>query len=89
MRPFDLFFNFQHGKTDGPTDISSYRDAILQCRIYISVMFLGLPDNIQEEKPSLVNFENNWLPTDGRMDGRTDRRTNGPTDPLIEMRERI
>ena len=29
MRPFDLFFNFKHGKTDGPTDISSYRDAIL------------------------------------------------------------
>ena len=25
-------------------------------------MFLGLP-NIQEEKPSFFNFENNWLPT--------------------------
>ena len=42
-------------------------------QFYISVMFLGLPDNIQEEKPSFFNFENNWLPTDGPTDRRTDR----------------
>ena len=50
-------------------------------QFYISVMFLGLPDNVQEEKPSFFYFENNWLPTDRRTDGRT--------DPLIEMRGRI
>ena len=50
---------------DKPTDISSYRDAILH--------FCDVPDNIQEEKPSFFNFENNWLRTDGRTDGPTDR----------------
>ena len=47
-------------------------------------MFLGLPDDIHEEKPSFFDFENNWLPTDGPTDGRTDgptdRRTDGQTD---------
>ena len=61
----------------------------IEMQFYISVMFLGLPDNIQEEKPSFFNFENNWLPTDGRTDRPTDRRTDGRTDPLIEMRGRI
>ena len=76
MRPFDLFFNFKHGQMDKHTDISTYGDAILHfCD------FLGLPDNIQEEKPSFFNFENNWL--------RTDRRTDGRTDPFIDVRGRI
>ena len=61
-------------------------------QFYISMMFLGLPDDIHEEKPSFFNFENNCLPTDGRTDRRTDRptdrRTNGRTDPLTEMRGR-
>ena len=48
-------------------------------QFYISVMFLGLPDNIQEEKPSFFNFENNWLPTDGPADGPTDGPTDGQT----------
>ena len=56
-------------------------------------MFLGFSDKIHEEKPSFLDFENNWL----RTDGRTDRRTDGPTDQpadgrtdlLIEMRGRI
>ena len=52
-------------------------------------MFQGLLDNLQQEKASIFNFENNWLPTDGRTDGRTDRPTDGRTDPLIEMRGRI
>ena len=51
----------------------------------LPVMFLVLLDNIQEEKPSFFNFKNNWLRTDGPIDGRTD----GRTDPLIEMRGRI
>ena len=42
-------------------------------QFYISEMFLSLPDNIQEEKPSILNFENNWLRTDGPTDQRTDR----------------
>ena len=78
MRPFDLFFNFKHGKTDGPTDISSYRDAVLH--------FCDVPRHPRhEEKPSFLDFENNWL----RTDRRTDRPTDGRTDPLIEMRGRI
>ena len=44
-------------------------------------MFVGFPDEIHEEKPSFLDFENNWL----RTDPRTDRRA----DPLIEMRGRI
>ena len=31
-------------------------------------MFLGLPDD--EENPSFIDFENNWLRTDGRTDGQ-------------------
>ena len=45
-------------------------------QFYISVMFLSFPDKIHEEKPSFLDFENNWLRTDGPTDGRT--------DPLIE-----
>jgi len=65
----------------------------IEMQFYISVMFLGFPNEIHEEKPSFLDFENNWLRTDGPTDGRTDRRTDGPTDgrtdPLIEMRGRI
>ena len=56
----------------------------IEMPFYISVMFLGIPDNIHEEKPSFLDFENNWF-TDGQTDGRTD----GRTDPLIEIRGRI
>ncbi len=65
----------------------------IERQFYISVMFLGLPDDKQEEKFSFFNFENKWLrtdrPMDGPTDGRTDRRTDGRTDPLIEMCGRI
>ena len=67
MRPFDLFFNFKHGKTDQQTYLP------IEMQFYISEMFLSLPDNIQEEKPSILNFENNWLRTDEPTDRRTDR----------------
>ena len=36
-------------------------------------MFLGLPDDIHEEKPSFLQFKKNALPTDGPTDRRTDR----------------
>ncbi len=72
-------------------------------QFYISVMFLGLPDDLHEEKPTFMQFKKNALrtdgPTDRRTDGPTDRRTDGPTDqgprtdgrtdPFIEMRGRI
>ena len=53
----------------------------IEMQFYVSVMFLSFPDKIHEGKPSCLDFENNWL--------RTDRRTDGRTDPLIEMRGRI
>ena len=40
-------------------------------QFYISVMFLGFPDEIHKEKPSFLDFENNWLRTDGPTDGQT------------------
>ena len=77
------------------TDQQAYFPTEMQ--FYISVMFLGFPDKIHEEKPSSLDFENNWLrtdrrtdgPMDGRTDGQTDRRMDGRTKPLIEMRGRI
>ena len=53
----------------------------IEMQFYISAIFVGFPDEIHEERPSFLDFENNWLRTDGRTDGRT--------DPLIEMRGRI
>ena len=50
-------------------------------QFYISGMFLGLLDDIHEEKPSFLDLKKNALPTDQPTDGRT--------DPLIEMRGRI
>ena len=52
-----------------------------ELQLYILAMFVGFPDETHEEKPSFLVFENNWLRTDGLTDG--------PTDPLIEMRGRI
>ena len=76
MRPFDLFFTFN---MDRRTDQQTYSP--IEMQFYISTMFVGFPDEIHEEKPTFLDFENNWLRTDGRTDGRT--------DPLIEMRGRI
>ena len=36
-------------------------------------MFVGFPDEIHKEKPLFLDFENNWLWTDGPTDGSTDR----------------
>ena len=84
MRPFDLFFTFN---LDRWTDQQAYFPIEMQC--YISVIFLGFSDKIHEEKPSFLDFENNWLRTDRPTDQRTDGRTDGRTDPLIEMQGRI
>ena len=54
---------------------------VVEMQFYISLMFLGFPNEIHQEKPSFLDFYNNWLRTDGPTDGRT--------DPLIEMRGRI
>ena len=68
---------------DRQMDLQAYFP--IEMQFYISVMFLGFSNEIHEEKPSFLDFENNWLRTDGRTDGPTD----GRTDPLIEMRGRI
>ena len=66
---------------DRSTDQQAYFP--IEMQFYISVMFLGFPDEIHKEKPPFLDFENNWLRTNGRTDGPT----NGRTDPLIEMRK--
>ena len=76
MRPFDLFLTFNMNRR---TDQQAYFP--IEMQFYISVMFLDFPNEIHEEKPSFLDFKNNWL--------RTDRRTDRRTDPLIEMRGRI
>ena len=74
MRPFNIFFTFN---TDRQTDQQAYFP--IEMQFYISVMFLGFPDEIHKEKPSFLDFENNWLPTDRRTDGPTDGPTGGPS----------
>ena len=64
---------------DRRTDQKAYFP--LEMQFYISVMFLGFPDEIHKEKPSDL--------TDGPRDRWTDRWTDGRTNPLIEMRGRI
>ena len=51
----------------------------VEMQFYITVMFLGLPDDIHEEKPSFLQSKKNALRTDGRTDGPTDRPTDGQT----------
>ena len=56
-------------------------------QFYISVLFLGLPDNIQEEKPFFFKFKKKtgYGPMDQLTDGTTDGWTDGWTDPLIDI----
>ena len=72
---------------DRRTDQQAYFP--IEMQFCISMMFLDFPNEKHKEKPTYLDFENNWLPTDRRTDGRTDRRTDRRTDPLIEMRGRI
>ena len=55
----------------------------IEMQFFIFVMFLGFPDKIHEEKPSFLDFENNWLRTHGPTDRPTDGPTDGPTDALM------
>ena len=58
---------------DRRTDQQAYIPKEMQ--FYISVMFLGFPDELHEEKLLFLNFETNWLRTDGRTEERTDGQT--------------
>jgi hypothetical protein len=58
---------------DRRTDQQTYLPVEMQ--FYISVMLLGLPDDIHEEKPSFLQFKKKRI-----TDRRTDRRSDGPTD---------
>ena len=60
---------------DRSTDQQAYFP--IEMQFYISAMFVGFPDEIHEERPSFIDFEINWLRTDGPTDGRT-----GRADPL-------
>ena len=73
MRPFDLT-QIKNRRTDQLTYLP------IEKQFYISVKFLGLPDDIREEKPSFLQFKKNALQTDGRTDRPTDEPTNGRTD---------
>ena len=58
---------------------TSFQNAKMQ--IYIFAIFLRLPDGKHDEKPLILDFENNWLWTDPLTDGRADRLTHG--QPLL------
>ena len=59
---------------DRRTDKQTYLPVEMQ--FYISVMFLGLPDDIHEEKPSfLQSKKTHYGPTDEPIDGWTDGQT--------------
>ena len=66
-----LFFQLS---ADNQINSASYRDPY-------SANNLDNLNDISEENPSFLDFENNWVRTNGRTDGRT--------DPLLEMRGRI
>ena len=70
MRPFDLFFQLKDRRTDQLTYLP------IEMQFYISMMFLEFPDKIHGGKPSFLDFENNWLRTDGRTNAPTIRQTN-------------
>ena len=49
-------------------------------QFYIFVMLLGLPGDLHEEKPSFLQIKKNALWTDRRTDGPTDQLIDGLTD---------
>ena len=65
MRPFDL-------DMDRRMDQQTY--LLIEMQFYISVLFLGLHDNIQEEKPFFSSLKKTGY---GPMDQLTDGPTNG------------
>ena len=73
MRPFDLFSpTFEDLQTAQLTYLP------IEKQFYISVMFLGRPDDIHEEKPSFLQFKKKRI-MDRRTTQRTDRRTDRPS----------
>ena len=68
MRHFDLFSTLNMVRR---TD----QQKCLPIEMYISLMSLALPDDIHEESPSFLDFENGWL-----LDGPTNRRTDRPLE---------
>ena len=58
-------------RIDGRT--SRYTFLPVEVQFCVSVMFLGLPDDIHKEKHSFLQSKTNALRTDGRTDRRTDR----------------
>ena len=40
----------------------------------ISAMFVGFPDEMHEEKPSFLDFENNWLRRKGEKDKKREKK---------------
>ena len=71
-QPIDASFRpifstqFEDRRTNQPTYLT------VEMQFYISVMFLGLPDDIHEEKPSFLQLKKTHYPrTDGPTDGQT------------------
>ena len=58
---------FENRQTDQQTYLP------VEMQFYISMMFLGLPDDIHEAKPLFLQFKKKmrYRRTDGRTDGRT------------------
>ena len=61
LLPFFSTFNM-----DTRTDQLAYLP--IEMQFYITVMFLGFPDDVHEDKPSFLEFEKNALPTNRRTD---------------------
>ena len=66
----NYFFKFEDRWTDQQTCLP------VEMQIYISVIFMGLPDDKHEEKPSFLPLKKRI--TDRRTDRRTDQRTDRP-----------
>ena len=70
MRPLDLFFSTLN--MERRMDQKTYLP--IEMQFYISMMFLGLPDDKHEEKPSFLQLKKTYYRrTDGPTDWRTDR----------------
>ena len=59
---------------------------LIEMQFYISVMFPGLPDNIQEKKPFFSTLKiTGYGLMDQLTDGPTNGWTDGWTDPLMDI----
>ena len=79
MRPFDLFFSSKYGQTDGPTGITSYRNAFLPfCDVCGPPWWHARKKNLYFPILKITGYGRTYGWTDGRTNGRTDRRTDRP-----------